>query len=223
MRKYHFIWFSLFLGCLCVSSYAQSGKTTNSGKSYTCTTNEGRKLVADYPIRECADREQLIKGSSGATLAIVPPQLSQRQQNLLRAERDRQEAIFKREREQKQAEQQYQRNLRERYPTLAAYDNMRVQETTPILEKINEAKANLLKHQSTFDDLNYQVNGYADPDKIPKNLARDYEYAEHEVTTQKKFIENLEQQLKKLNDRYKADLQILEPYWKSRSTSTARP
>lgn len=218
MKNHRLIWLTLFFCSLCTGTYAQAGK-----KTYSCTSSEGRTLIADHPIRECADREQFIKGSSGATLAIVPPQLTQRQQALLQAEKDRQEQILKREKEQLQVEQQYQRTLRERYPTIASYDKMRLLETEPIIKKIGDTKNILVTHRQNHDELNIKINAYADPSRVPKDMMQSYEYITHEITTQERFLVSLEQQLEKMNERFSADLKILEPYWKSQTKRTSKP
>ncbi|MEK9803169.1 MAG: DUF4124 domain-containing protein, partial [Curvibacter sp.] len=46
------------------------------GGIYTCTDAQGRKLTSDRPIRECADREQLLLNPSGTVRAVIPPTLT---------------------------------------------------------------------------------------------------------------------------------------------------
>lgn len=217
MRLHPSFFLAAFLCIVHSNSYAQD--LAPGTKVYTCITADGRKLTADQPIRECANREQRIIGSSGALVAIIPPQLTAKQERILLGEKARQQEILKKEQEQRDIEQQYIRALLERYPTPQAYALAHQSATRPVLEKIEEVKAkraHLLKQQY---DLKIERDTYADGKQTPDDLAKNSQAVDTDLIVQDRVLDRLNDQLKKIDAAFDAEKQILLPYWKQTRTA----
>ena len=55
-----------------IAAWSQAPTTPPAG-IYTCIDDKGRRVTADRPIPECAQREQQVLNSDGSVRMVVPP------------------------------------------------------------------------------------------------------------------------------------------------------
>lgn len=185
---------------------------------YACETADGNIITSDRPIHECLTREQRILGRSGATLAVIPPQLTPNQQAQREAELKRLEA------ERLRAEQlaASTRALLARYPTPASHDAARREQLIPLVGKMREAQDELQALETQQIKLSAQIGAYANPTEVPRELQRDYVFSQRDIDIQLRAISSLTAQIKTINDQFDQEYQALKPYW-NQSPATASP
>jgi hypothetical protein len=196
----------LMLGGLALPSLAQ----TTSGGIYSCVDAKGRKLTSDRPIRECADREQLLLNPSGTVRAVIPPSLTG-------PERAAQEARQRREAEERarQAEEKRrERALLVRYPNRSVHDKERTEALTQITV-VRQAAMNRVKElQRQRKELDTELEFYAkDPEKVPPSLRRLVDDNEKSMAVQERFIADQEAEMVRVNARFDEELQRLQQLW----------
>lgn len=93
----------------------------NGGGIFTCIDNQGRRLTADRPIAQCADREQQVLNRDGSLRRIHPPSLTAEE----RAAKEAHERQLAQQRAAHAEAVRRDRNLLTRYPDEAAHDRAR--------------------------------------------------------------------------------------------------
>jgi hypothetical protein len=88
---------------------------------YTCVDANGRRHTSDRPIRECMDREQMLRNSDGSVRQTLPPSYSAEERAARDEQRRRAEAaeVARKDRVRRD------RNLLARYPDVAAHQRAR--------------------------------------------------------------------------------------------------
>lgn len=198
----------LVLGLLS-TSLAGAEQTVTQG-IYTCIDAKGRKLTADRPIPDCADREQKVLNPSGTVKARVGPTLTAR-------ERAEQEAVQKAEREERarlNEERRRDRALMVRYPNKAVHDKERADALAQI-NVVRQAAVNrvdeLMRQRGGIDT---EMEFYAkDPAKAPASLRRQVDEVTHSLAVQGRFIADQDAELKRVNDRFDEELVRLRQLW----------
>jgi hypothetical protein len=196
----------LMLGGYVQPSLAQ----TTSGGIYSCTDAKGRRLTSDRPIRECADREQLLLNPSGTVRAVVPPSLTGPERAALEA-RQRREAE---ERARQAEEKRRERALLVRYPNRATHDKERAEALTQITV-VRQAAMNRVKElQRQRKELDTELEFYAkDPEKVPPSLRRLVDDNEKSMAVQERFIADQDAEMVRVNARFDEELQRLQQLW----------
>ena len=196
----------LMLGGLALPSLAQ----TTSGGIYSCVDAKGRKLTSDRPIRECADREQLLLNPSGTVRAVIPPSLTGPERAALEA-RQRREAE---ERARQAEEKRRERALLVRYPNRSVHDKERTEALTQITV-VRQAAMNRVKElQRQRKELDTELEFYAkDPEKVPPSLRRLVDDNEKSMAVQERFIADQEAEMVRVNARFDEELQRLQQLW----------
>jgi hypothetical protein len=195
----------LMLGTCALPSLAQ----TTSG-IYTCVDAKGRKLTSDRPIRECADREQLLLNPSGTVRAVVPPSLTGPERAALEAKKRREAAEQARQAEERRRE----RALLVRYPNRSVHDKERSEALTQITV-VRQAALNRVKElQRQRKELDTELEFYVkDPEKIPPSLRRLVDDNEKSMAVQERFIADQEAEMGRVNARFDEELQRLQQLW----------
>ncbi|MCZ8252732.1 MAG: DUF4124 domain-containing protein [Hylemonella sp.] len=195
----------LMLGAYALPSLAQ----TSSG-IYSCVDAKGRKLTSDRPIRECADREQLLLNPSGTVRAVVPPSLTGPERAALEA-RQRREAE---ERARQAEEKRRERALLVRYPNRSVHDKERAEALSQITV-VRQAALNRVKElQRQRKELDTELEFYAkDPDKVPPSLRRLVDDNEKSMSVQERFIADQDAEMVRVNARFDEELQRLQLLW----------
>lgn len=196
----------LMLGGYALPSLAQ----TTSGGIYSCTDAKGRRLTSDRPIRECADREQLLLNPSGTVRAVVPPSLTGPERAALEV-RQRREAE---ERARQAEEKRRERALLVRYPNRATHDKERTEALSQITV-VRQAAMNRVKElQRQRKELDTELEFYAkDPEKVPPSLRRLVEDNEKSMAVQERFIADQDAEMVRVNARFDEELQRLQLLW----------
>lgn len=196
----------LMLGVGALPSLAQ----TTSGGIYSCTDAKGRRLTSDRPIRECADREQLLLNPSGTVRAVVPPSLTGPERAALEAKKRREAAEQARQAEERRRE----RALLVRYPNRATHDKERTEALSQITV-VRQAAMNRVKElQRQRKELDIELEFYAkDPEKVPPSLRRLVDDNEKSMAVQERFIADQDAEMVRVNARFDEELQRLQQLW----------
>ncbi len=195
----------LMLGGYALPSLAQ----TTSG-IYSCVDAKGRRLTSDRPIRECADREQLLLNPSGTVRAVVPPSLTGPERAALETRQRRETEERARQAEEKRRE----RALLMRYPSRSVHDKERSEALTQI-SVVRQAALNRVKElQRQRKELDTELEFYAqDPSKVPPSLRRLVDDNEKSMAVQERFIADQDAEMGRVNARFDEELQRLQQLW----------
>lgn len=206
MRLAGMVLTGLMLGGYALPSLAQ----TTSGGIYSCTDAKGRRLTSDRPIRECADREQLLLNPSGTVRAVVPPSLTGPERAALEAKQRREAEERARQAEEKRRE----RALLVRYPNRSVHDKERAEALAQI-SVVRQAALNRVKElQRQRKELDIELEFYAqDPSKVPPSLRRLVDDNEKSMAVQERFIADQEAEMARVNARFDEELQRLQQLW----------
>lgn len=177
---------------------------------YSCTDSKGRKLTSDRPIQECLDREQKELNPSGSTRRAVAPSLTA-------AEREQADAQKRKEAEQAtrvNEERRRNRALLMRYPDRAAHDREReasLKQVDAVIEAANKRLGELGQQRAAIDA---EMEFYKkDPSKAPAKVRRQVSEQEESVRAQQRFIDDQQQEKKRINERFDEELGRLKPLW----------
>lgn len=185
---------------------------------YTCIDSKGRRLTADRPITECADREQRVLNPSGTVKTKLAPQLTAQE----RAELEAKEKAKEEEQARLSEEKRRDRALIVRYPKKAVHDNERAEAL---------AKIALVRHSAEVraEDLQQQQNVLAqemefykkDPSKIPASLQRQVEEISQNLASQARFMAEQDNETKRVNARFDEELVRLKQLWAAQGPAKA--
>lgn len=177
---------------------------------YTCVDAKGRRLTADRPIPECQDREQRELNPSGTTKRLVQPSLTA-QERAAEEERQRQAA----EEQARQAEEKRRdRALLARYPSRASHDAERAEALKQVDEVVVLAQRRIddLKTQRKAIDAEFEFYR-RDPAAAPQALRMRRQDNLAAEQAQLRFIQDQEQEKKRVNQRFDQELQRLTQLW----------
>jgi Domain of unknown function (DUF4124) len=180
------------------------------GAIYTCVDAQGRKLTSDRPISECLDREQKVLNPSGTVAQKVGPSLTA-------AERAQQEARDKQEQEARSRvseERRRDKALLIRFPTRAAHDKERADAIEQVAAISAAASRRLVELAAQRKKLDDEMEFYSkNPAKAPLYLRRQVEENTQNVEAQNRFILDQEEETKRINSRFDAELVRLRQLW----------
>ena len=187
---------------------------------YTCVDGKGRKITADRPIAECMDRTQKELNRSGTVKREVGPSLTA-QERAAQEEKDKAAAEARaREAEDKRRD----RALLLRYPSRAVHDQERVialAQVDEVIKASNKRTAELAEQRKAIQA---EFEFYAkDPGKAPPGLKRKVEENEASSAVQRKFVQDQEQEKKRVNQRFDEELVKLKQLWALREGSIPPP
>ncbi len=177
---------------------------------YTCTDAKGRKLTSDRPIPECTDREQKVLNPSGTVKARVGPTLTAQ-------EKADQEAKEKREIEERNKtldERRRDRALLIRYPNKEVHDGERREASAQITAVIQAARTRLAELSRQRVAIDEEMEFYKkDPAKAPAYVRRQQEENIQSQAVQKRFIDEQEAEIRRVNARFDDELTRLRQLW----------
>jgi hypothetical protein len=185
---------------------------------YTCIDAKGRKLTADRPIPECTDREQKVLNPSGTVKAKVGPSLTAQE----KAELEQKERREAEERNRTADEKRRDRALLTRFPNRAVHDQERIEAMAQIKVVIQAAKNRLdelIKQRVGIDD---EMEFYKkDPSKAPAYVRRQLDENVQSQAVQRRFIQEQEAEIRRVNVRFDDELVRLRQLWTSGTTSSS--
>jgi hypothetical protein len=177
---------------------------------YTCTDAKGRKLTADRPIPECTDREQKVLNPSGTVRAKVGPTLTPME----RAELEQKEKREAEERNRTMDERRRDRALLVRYPNKEVHDSERREALAQITVVIQAAKNRLTELGRQRISIDEEMEFYKkDPTKAPAYVRRQFDENAQSQTVQKRFIDEQEAEIRRVNARFDDELTRLRQLW----------
>jgi hypothetical protein len=177
---------------------------------YTCTDAKGRKLTADRPIPECTDREQKVLNPSGTVKAKVGPTLTPME----KAELEQKEKREAEERNRTLDERRRDRALLTRYPNKEVHDGERREALAQITVVIQAAKNRLTELARQRVAIDEEMEFYKkDPSKAPAYVRRQLEENIQSQTVQKRFIDEQEAEIRRVNVRFDDELTRLRQLW----------
>lgn len=177
---------------------------------YTCVDAKGRKLTADRPIPECADREQQVLNPSGTVKARVGPTLSALEQKALE-QKAKQEAEV---RERIGDEKRRDRALLIRYSNKGVHDQERAEALSQIAAVVKAASTRLDELSRQRATIDTEMEFYKkDPSKAPAYLRRQLEENMQSHAVQQRFIAEQEAESKRVNARFDDELARLRQLW----------
>ena len=188
---------------LCGNAMAQQG-------IYTCTDGKGRKITADRPIVECADRTQQEVTPAGVVKRVLGPTLTERE---LAAEEEKaklQAAARLREREEKRRNQA----LILRYPNVASHNKERALALVQVDELIATAVLSVNELMAQRTGIHADFEFYKkDPGKAPAALVRRRDENDSSTAEQKRYIANQTLEKQRVNARFDEELAKLGQLW----------
>ena len=199
-------------------SFAFAASQAAAQNIYTCVDGKGRKITADRPIAECMDRTQKELNRSGTVKREVGPSLTA-QERAAQEEKDKAAAEARaREAEEKRRD----RALLLRYPNRAVHDQERVialAQVDEVIKASNKRTAELAEQRKAIQA---EFEFYAkDPSKAPPSLKRRLEENEASSAVQKKFVQDQEQEKKRVNQRFDEEQIKLKQLWALREGTAA--
>jgi hypothetical protein len=197
------------------STTVQAQMQVNSGV-YTCVDAKGRKLTADRPIAECMDREQQILNPSGTVKAKLAPSLTAKERAVQELQRKRDND----EQTRLQEERRRERALLIRYPNREVHDQERTQALGQVANVIQAAKTRVTELARQRVSIDEELEFYkSNPDKTPTYLRRQSDENLQSQSVQKKFIDDQEAEVRRVNDRFDDELQRLRKLWTASGAS----
>jgi len=187
---------------------------------FTCVDGKGRRLTADRPIVECIDREQKELNPSGTTRRAVGPSLTAHEQ-VVEEEKARRVAL---EQQRALEEKRRDRALLMRYPNRDAHDRelmLALQRVDDVIVAVSRTSVDLETQRA---ELAAEAELYkTDPARRPARLKRQMDDNEQMQLAQKRFIDEQQQEKKRVSARFDDERQRLVPLWAARRDATTGP
>ncbi|WP_431098961.1 DUF4124 domain-containing protein [Polaromonas aquatica] len=193
----------------CISFMCLTGHVA-AQNIYTCVDGKGRKITADRPIIECLDRTQQELSPSGLVRRQMGPSLTAQERAALEAKEKAAAEVRAREAEEKRRD----RALLQRYPRPAVHEQERATALAQIDEVIKAASKRTVELAEQRKSINSELEFYEkDPAKAPPALKRRAEENDSSALVQKKFIQDQEQEKRRVNQRFDEELVKLKQLW----------
>ncbi|MFT3813238.1 MAG: DUF4124 domain-containing protein [Acidovorax sp.] len=196
---------------------AAAGAWAQQGGIYTCVDAQGRRLTADRPIAACTDREQRVLGPTGTERQRIGPTLTEK-------EREAQEAQRRKDAEERARvaeERRRERALLNRYPDQATHDAERAATLAQADQVIGLAHKRIAELREQRKKLDTEMEFYGqDPAKAPMALRRQIAENDDAIAQQQRFIAGQEEEKRRVNRRFDAELEQLRALWSARAPAT---
>ncbi len=208
----------LVLWGLGLGAWAQGTASGTGSGIFTCVDAKGRRLTADRPIAECTDREQRVLGPSGTERQRVGPTLTEQEHAAMEAQR-RKDAE---ERARVAEERRRERALMTRYPDKATHDAERAAALDQVDQITVVAEKRILDLQEQRKKLDTEMEFYKkNPSSAPMALRRQIAENENALAEQQRFVSGQDQEKRRVNQRFDAELAQLRHLWSTRTGAPA--
>jgi hypothetical protein len=175
---------------------------------YVCIDASGKRITADHPIQECADKDQKKLRPDGSVERLVPPIPTADE----RAEQETRERAVQAERVAHQDAVRRDRNLMARFPNKAAHEKARKAALDDVDNgvKISEARIKLLQDErKKLDD---ETEFY--PNKpLPAKLKSAIDANDAALDAQRTLVQNQQAEMVRINANFDAELAHLQLLW----------
>lgn len=178
---------------------------------YTCTDAGGRVITADRPIAACADREQRELGPSGTVRRRIEPTYTAHEL----AEREARARDAAQQAARLTEERRRNRALLMRYPSAASHDHERSEALAQIDAVIQAAKRRLAQLGDERKRIDEELEFYKkDVSKAPQAVRREVEDNNASAAVQNRFIDEQEDEKRRVNARFDDERARLKQLWK---------
>lgn len=206
----------ILIGMLLASLLVQAQAQTQG--IYSCVDSKGRRLTADRPIAECADREQKVLNPSGTVKKTLGPTLTAKERAALEVRQKREAEELARQVEEKRRE----RALLVRYPNKDTHDKERAEALAQIGVVRKAAVNRITELNRQRDELMIEMEFYKkDPTKAPPSLRRQMDDIAHSLAVQARFIADQDAESARVDVRFDEELVRLKQLWAQRSPESA--
>jgi hypothetical protein len=206
----------LRLACACLLM-ATAGAASAQNSIFSCVDAKGRRITADRPIPECADREQKELRPTGTVRRVIPPTPTAAERAVL----DEQERKATEERLRVAEQKRLQKLLVARYPNKAAHDVDRSRALQTVDDLIATSHKRIAELGVERAKLDAEARSYKRPEQWPPQLKRQYEDNDQQVAGQQRFIAAQEQEKKRIGARFDEELARLKALWSPGATTAA--
>ncbi len=198
---------SLAVACLGFSGEVVAQAAAPKSFIFSCVL-AGKRLTRDRPIAECDQVEQRVMNSDGSVHHIIPPVLTETQRQEQEACNRESEADRVARREAARRD----RNLLQTFPDEAAHRKAReksLDDTRSSVGKSKERIELLLKDRKPLLD---EAEFY--PSKqLPLKLKQSLDANDAALAAQRSLIQNQEDEVRRITDRYDLELGRLKKLW----------
>jgi hypothetical protein len=196
------------LGAQPAVAAAADGGGARGSAIYTCTDERGRRLTADRPIPECANREQHLLNKDGSLQGVVPPTLTAEE----RAEKEQRERRLAEQRTAQADAVRRDRNLLTRYPNEATHLRAREAAIDTVRQAIKASEVRLRELTTERRPLATEAEFYQGK-SLPPKLKAQLDANDVAVEAQRSSTTNQEAELGRINKLYDAELDRLRKLW----------
>lgn len=183
---------------------------------YSCTDARGRKLTSDRPIAECLDREQKLLNPSGTVRSRVGPTQTAQE----RADAEAREKAESEARALLLEEKRRERALLIRYPSRKVHDKERTEALAQVAAVVQTANQRVEELKRDRLKLDTEMEFYKkDPSRAPPSLRRQMEDIAQSMVGQRRFLDEQESEIRRVNARFDDELVRLEPLWLAQARS----
>ena len=208
-----------FLCSVALTSPVIAQPLSSVAKIYTCIDDAGRRLSADRPIPQCADREQRVLGASGVERNRLGPALTELEMSQ-RLELRRQEAAAQ---QRLQDQRRVDAALLARYPEIAVHDAARKKALLQVDDTSIVAKRKLQELSLTMQRVQQALKGYLNPLDVPAQLRETALEVEKALQNQNVILNVQEEEKKRIHQRFDRELQKLKVLWRSQENKNIAP
>lgn len=210
---------SFVLGSMALTASVMAQPSGKTG-IYSCIDATGRRITADRPIPQCADREQRLLSPSGVERGRIGPALTETEM-AQRLEQRRNEQL-----QQQRIQEQRRRDavLLARYPDRALHDAARREALAQMEEMQALARKRLQELDREKLQLDQELQFYQqDASRVPVRLRGALQDVEQAQQEQRALLAAQAEEVQRIHKRFDVDLLRLQPLWKSQhlTTSTA--
>jgi hypothetical protein len=185
---------------------------------YTCTGDDGRRITADRPIRECIDRPQRILNPDGSQRGVLAPTLTA-QERAAKRERERQEA----EAAAVKAEAlRRDRNLTQRFPDEASHQAARDSALAPIRLAMDLTSSRLSQLARERQPINEELRALGDK-PLPPDLRGRLDANDAAALAQRQLSATQKAEYERVTRQYDAELARLRRLWAGEKAEVPAP
>lgn len=206
------LWLGLGLG-LNTAVLANTG--ASGGGIYTCTDAQGKRLTADRPIPECANKEQQVRNRDGSLRSVMPPTLTAQE----RAQKEASEKLVNEARAAQADAVRRDRNLMARYANETAHLRAREASLDTVRLAIKSSEIRLRELAQARKPLLEETEFYKGK-PMPGKLKAAIDANDAALEAQRSATANQEAELDRINAKYDAELDRLRRLWAGAAPGT---
>jgi hypothetical protein len=197
---------------------AQAQAGANTAGIYSCTDDKGRRVTADRPIPECANREQKLLNRDGSVRGVRPPTLTAEE----RAEKEARDRAATESRVAQADAVRRDRNLMARYPTEAAHNRGREAALDTVRLAIRSTELRLRDLAAERKPLLAEAEFYVGK-ALPGKLRAAMDANDAATAAQRSSVGNQTAELDRINRLYDAELTRLRALWSGAQAGSLGP